>query len=309
MVKQRKLSNYIAAVLITVLASLMIVLTSAIKILLTEDVNTLEVLIYMNVVTAFFFFLYIKIKRTPMIYHNKKLIVLRGLMGFVGVYMFFFAYELGLSLSAGIVISRLVPVFSVLGMILFMKERIKGLQKIVLPLTLAIAFVGVIIIADPFNAGISGGLIPTAFGVAAGMTSGFALVVIRKLMETDKPELVSLFNSIFIVTVGMIILVVSGQFKILSLESYLLLILIGFFNTFAVFGLALSTVFASPTKTAPFSYFSVIFAPIVQFILFGSIIATNVAIGAIIIVGVNFVNLYINIKYRNLKEKKESEES
>jgi drug/metabolite transporter (DMT)-like permease len=301
MTKQKmRLGHYVIAVIITIIASLMTVMTSALKIALPDDISTLEVLFYMNIVTAIFFFLYISIKKTPIIYYNFKLVVLRATMGFVGVYLFFFAYELDLSLSAGIVLSKLVPIFSVIGMILIMKEKLMGIQKIILPITLLGAFIGVLIIADPFGGSSNEGILGVLTGVAAGVISGFTMVVIRKLMEKNQPETVGLFNSLFVVSVSFIIMLLTRQFSVLQIESYLLLIAVGFFNTLAVFGMALSTVYASPTKTAPYSYFGVIFAPIVQFILFGTIISGNVAVGGILIVGVNLLNFYLTMKYRKV---------
>lgn len=297
---KKQFGNYVLAVTITIIASFMTVMTSALKIALPDDISTLEVLFYMNIVTAIFFAIYISVKKQPIIYHNFGLVVLRAAMGFVGVYLFFFAYELDLSLSAGIVLSKLVPIFSVIGMILIMKEKVMGKQRIMLPITLSVAFLGVLIIADPFRSSSGEGLLGVATGVAAGITSGFTMVVIRKLMMRNVPETVGLFNSIFVVTVSFIIMLATKQFSILHIESYLLLVAIGFFNTLAVFGMALSTVYASPTKTAPFSYFGVIFAPIVQFILFGTIISGNVALGGTLIVIMNLVHFYITTKSKSI---------
>lgn len=296
--QKRQLNHYAMAVVITLLASLMIVFTSAIKIVLPADISTLEVLFYMNVVTAICFFTLVKVRQIPIVYNNTKLVLLRAAMGFVGVYLFFFAYETGLSLSAGIVISRLVPIVSVMGMIVFMKEKIIGSERIVLPISLAIAIFAVVIIADPFGVGTSEGIIPVMLATASGLISGLTMVVIRKLMETDKPELVGLFNATFVVAVGFILMLVTGQFRILAMRDYGLLVLIGIFNTLAVFLMALSTVFASPTKTAPYFYSSVVFAPIVQFILFSTVIARNVIIGAILIIVANLLHFYISLQTR-----------
>lgn len=300
-----RFSNYMIAVIITLVTALMTVMTSATKIALPSDVTTLEVLVYMNVVTACFFFIYVIIRRTPFVFSQKPWIWLRAAMGFVGVFLFFFAYEKGLSLSAGIVLTCLVPIFSVIGMILFMKEKIIGIQRKLLPMILLGAVIGVVFIANPFQSTAGSSMIGVLLGVASGTLSGFTVVVIRKLMVNNKPELIGLFNAVFVVVVGFAILLITGQFRVLSLEAYLWLIVLGLFNAFAVFGMALATVFASPTQTAPYSYVSVILAPIVQFIWFGSIVTANVIAGGLLIVGVNLINFYINIRYRYTLASKE----
>jgi len=300
-----KPSNYAIAILITLVTSFFVVLISAIRIALPKDISTIEVVFYMNIITAITFLLYSAIRKQKIVYYNYKLTLLRGIMGFLGIYLFFVAYQMSLSLSAGIVIVQLTPIFAAFGVVLILKEKsIKG-QKIVLPLTMLLSFVGVVIIANPFGR-TPQNIIAVLVAVSASIISGLSMVFIRKLMATEKAEFLGLFNSIVSIVIGLVVLLVTGGFKALEMKSYLLLFTMGIINALVAFGIASAAYFASPTKTGPFTYSSVIFAPIMQFIFFGSLITNNVMIGAIIIVGINVFNfLYTNKNYH--KEIKNNE--
>lgn len=93
-----KPSNYAIAILITLVTSFFVVLISAIRIALPKDISTIEVVFYMNIITAITFLLYSAIRKQKIVYYNYKLTLLRGIMGFLGIYLFFVAYQMSLSL-------------------------------------------------------------------------------------------------------------------------------------------------------------------------------------------------------------------
>jgi len=284
------------AVVITILVSWMIVTTSTLRILLPDTITTMETVFYMNITSSLAFFVFCLIKKQKVHIHSPILVLLRSTLGLVGVFLFFLAYQMSLSLSAGIVIGQLAPIFAVFAMVILMRERIQKKHAIVLTLTLIGSFIGILIIANPFSDSSGENWMAVALSLTSSLLAGISMSVIRKLMEKDSPEQVGLFNALFSVVVLSIVLLVTQNFRVLEFRSYLLLFFMGVTNALVVFGMGLASHFASPTRTGPYSYSSVVFAPIMQLLVFGTVISINVVFGGILIVGVNIFNFLYHKK-------------
>ena len=303
---QTKYSSYVIAVLLTILSAFFIVLTSTLRILLPSDVTTFESILYMNVITLIVFAIIQGIRKERYVIKQKKLVFIRSIFGLVGVYFFFRSYQLGLSLSAGTMIVQMQPIWSAIGMLVLMKEVLRKDQNIILPLTLLISLFGVGLISNIFST--SGeSLRAVSVSLVASMISGIAMVIIRKIMLTEHVLSVGIFNAAISFVVPLFIVIIMGDLKVLEVSTYLILILMGITNALVVGGIALAAHFASPTKTGPYSYAAVVFAPIVQIIVFGTTISGNVLIGSLIIVSMSVLNFIYSNKF-NQKEKEQHEQ-
>jgi drug/metabolite transporter (DMT)-like permease len=296
---------YLIAVMLTLISALFIVLTTTMRIMLPSSVSTFESILYMNLVTLIIFSGMKLIKRQKVEIKQKKLVLIRSLLGLVGVYLFFLSYQLGLSLSSGTMIVQMQPIFSAVGMLIFMKEILRKDQKIILPITLFISLVGVslitnIITSDGENA------IAVIVSLSASLISGVSMVIIRKLMLQEDAISIGIVNSLISVVVPFVALILMQDIKLLDASSYLLLFLMGITNALVVLAIAGAAYLVSPTKTGPYFYAAVIFAPIIQYIAFGTVITGNVLIGSCIIVVMSFINFLYTNSF-NQKEKKEDE--
>ncbi|HOI47038.1 MAG TPA: DMT family transporter [Bacilli bacterium] len=301
-----KYSSYVIAVLLTILSAFFIVLTSTLRILLPSDVTTFESILYMNGITLIVFAIVQGIRKERYTIKQKKLVFIRSIFGLVGVYFFFRSYQLGLSLSAGTMIVQMQPIWSAIGMLVLMKEVLRKDQRIILPLTLLISLFGVGLISNIFST--SGeSLRAVSVSLVASMISGIAMVIIRKIMLTEHVLSVGIFNAAISFVVPLFIVIIMGDLKVLEVSTYLILLFMGITNALVVGGIALAAHFASPTKTGPYSYAAVAFAPIVQIVVFGTTISGNVLMGSIIIVSMSVLNFIYTNKF-NQKEKEQHEQ-
>lgn len=301
-----KYSSYVIAVLLTILSAFFIVLTSTLRILLPSDVTTFESILYMNGITLIVFAIVQGIRKERYSIKQKKLVFIRSIFGLVGVYFFFRSYQLGLSLSAGTMIVQMQPIWSAIGMLVLMKEVLRKDQRIILPLTLLISLFGVGLISNIFST--SGeSLRAVSVSLVASMISGIAMVIIRKIMLTEHVLSVGIFNAAISFVVPLFIVIIMGDLKVLEVSTYLILLFMGITNALVVGGIALAAHFASPTKTGPYSYAAVVFAPIVQIVVFGTTISGNVLMGSIIIVSMSVLNFIYTNKF-NQKEKEKHEQ-
>ncbi len=116
-------------------------------------------------------------------FHNRRLLFVRGLLGGVGVVMFYFAV-VKLGVSKGVVLGSTYPIFAYVLSVILLKER-PNLVSAVLVVT---AFFGIYLVVAGGN-GVDG--IFECFGpweilaISVGLIGGIVIVTIRKLHETD----------------------------------------------------------------------------------------------------------------------------
>jgi len=98
----------------------------------------IEIIMFRSLFSFVVSYLILKRKRIPPFGNNKKLLILRGVTGSVGLISFFYTLQ-NIPLASAVTIQYLSPIFTSLLGILIVKERVKPLQF----LYFAIAFAGV----------------------------------------------------------------------------------------------------------------------------------------------------------------------
>ncbi len=159
-----------------------------------------EIVLVRSVVTLLYSYLAVRWAGVHLWGSNKKLLWLRGLLGFCALSCFFFALT-KLPLADATVIHYTNPVFTALIAAVALKESISGGEIIGALLSL----VGVALMARPsFLFGTGPGSLPLLYvGVALGgaLFSAAAYTTVRKLRETEHP-LVVVFYFPLVATLG-----------------------------------------------------------------------------------------------------------
>ncbi|EPR67799.1 Permease of the drug/metabolite transporter (DMT) superfamily [Cyclobacterium qasimii M12-11B] len=142
-------------------------------------IPAIEIILFRSVFSFIASYLILKRKAVPVFGNNKKLLVIRGVVGSVGLITFFYTLQ-HIPLASAVTIQYLGPIFtSILG-IFIVKEKVKPKQF----LFFAIAFSGVIMI-EGFDPRIDSLFL--AIGITSALFSGLAYNVIRKLKNTEHP--------------------------------------------------------------------------------------------------------------------------
>ena len=115
----------------------------------------------------------------PLFGNNKRWLVLRGLMGMIGLSGFFHTVR-HIPLASATVIQYFSPVFTVLLALLFMKERVHKLQW----LFLGSALVGIVMVKG-FDPRISWGM--WGLGLSSACCAAVAYLATMKCRDTDHP--------------------------------------------------------------------------------------------------------------------------
>ncbi len=132
-----------------------------------------------SVISLFFCVIWLWRKGQPLWGHNRKWLVVRGVMGMIGLTLFFHIIR-HIPLASATVIQYLSPIFTVLLAILFDGQRIKTHRWVYF----AAAFGGVLMVKG-FDPRVS--WLYLAMGVGSALAAAVAYLATIKCRETDSP--------------------------------------------------------------------------------------------------------------------------
>jgi len=119
---------------------------------------------------------------TPLWGNNKPLLIIRGLVGALSLFCFFYSIQ-HMPLATAVTISNLIPLFTLTLAAIFLKEKISGLQW----LFFLVSFGGVALIKG-FDNRIA--LIDLMIALGAAFFTACAHFSVRKLREYDDPAVI-----------------------------------------------------------------------------------------------------------------------
>ena len=194
---------------------------------------------------------------------SKVLLVLRATLGTAGIFAHFYALS-HISIAEGLTLNKTAPFFTVLFAWLFLGERANRRQF----LTLALAFVGVVLIAKPGFAGASA--FPLAIGLLSGVCAGGAYACVRGLRRHSvSPAFIILFFSAFSCLASVPFMATGFD----PMTGWQVLVLLGAGAGAAIgqFGITLAYGYAAPKDIAVFDYSGILFAAAFGFLFFAQV--------------------------------------
>ncbi len=213
---------------------------------------------------------------------NKKLLLLRGLLGFIAVNCFYIAL-VRLPLAEATVILFTNPIFTAMIAAVMLAELI-GIKDIGL---IVVSLAGVVLVVQPAglfgNAGAGLDPIGVATGLVSAVLSAAAWVTIRKLSQTE-PIAVIVFYFAMIATFGSIPLVMINPVWPTAVE-WLLLIGIGVATHFGQLNLTKGLKLEKAGRAASAAYLQIVFAALWGLLIFDEVPTLLRIAGAVLIVG------------------------
>lgn len=213
---------------------------------------------------------------------NRKYLVIRGVLGLLGVVCNFYAVT-QMNLSDASMLFNLTPFFVTLFAIFFLGERIMKVEYI----SLVSAFIAVMLVIKPqFNMGIIGGVV----GIVGAACAGGAYTLVSHINKKENPVTIVFyftFVSVILMTPFMIF-----NFVKPNMIELLLLILVGIFASVGQFMVTLAYKYGKPSEVAIYNYTSIVFAIAIGFAIWGEVPDKWSILGSIILIGTG-INLYI----------------
>lgn len=200
----------------------------------------------------------------------------RSVFGTIGIFSNF--YALGrIPIAEGQTLNKTAPFFTVVFAAWFLKEKVT-LRRLVV---LAIAFVGIVLVAKPGFAGEQA--FPLAMGLLGGVCAGAAYATVRYLgiLKVSSPFII-LFFSAFSCLASVPFM--CHHYDPMTFAQVLTLLGAGLGATIGQFGITLAYRYSSPREIAVFDYTNIIFTAALGYICFAQVPDVFSIIGFVVII-------------------------
>ncbi len=218
---------------------------------------------------------------------NKKLLILRGLLGSIALFCIFQALEI-LPLGIATIIQYTYPIFIGVGASLFLKEKLN--RKIIYAIILG--FIGVCLVLHPLwepsiNNEIS--LLPLMIALSGAIFTSSAYICVRKLSSSEHPLVIVYYLPL--ISIVLTIPFLFQEFTIANKIDSIWLILIGLLTQTGQIGITRGLKILPAAKAASINYSQVVFATLFGALLFSEPIDSWIFIGAFLILGATLISL------------------
>ncbi|WP_262710588.1 DMT family transporter [Algoriphagus kandeliae] len=222
-------------------------------------IPAIEIILFRSLFSLVFSFLVLRKQQVPVFGNNKLLLVIRGIVGSIGLISFFYTLQ-KIPLASAVTIQYLSPIFTTILGIFVVKERVKPIQF----LYFGLSFVGVLVIQG-FDPRVN--LLYASIGIISALFSGMAYNVIRKLKTSEHPLVIIFYFPL----VTMPIAIIFSYFSWVQPVGidWLLLLWIGICTQAAQYFMTVAYQKSNVSKVSSLSYMGIVYALVFGFILFG----------------------------------------
>ena len=248
--------------------------------LASQTLPTMEIVFGRSVLMAVMTFGLVRRDGLPLLGHNRRLLLARGVIGVSALSLFYFA--LGrIPLGDATAVFYMAPIWTALSAAFILRERTAGLVLV----GMAVSLIGVALISEPsFLFGSLDALDPLAVAavVGASMLSGLVYTIVRKLRATDAPNVIIFYLS-WVGVVGA--LPFAGNWVMPSGWTWVWLIGAGLTTQFGQIGLTRGLHLEKAGRAVAVGYLQVVFAFVWGAVVFGTLPDLQSLAGAVLIVG------------------------
>ncbi len=191
----------------------------------------------------------------------------------------FIAIALSLMPLAGVIaINFSAPLFAAVFAAIWLHERIGRARGF----ALVVGFLGVLLVASPGADSFSIGVV---FAVANAVTYGSVTAAVRGLTATELAQTLTMYQMVFLTLYFVLALPIFGFVWPMSTTEWTLLLLNGMFNGIGQYWWTQALSLAPAAAVGPFYYFSLVWAMILGFLIWGDLPTVTLLIGSAIVVG------------------------
>jgi drug/metabolite transporter (DMT)-like permease len=232
-----------------------------------------------------FIFAFIMVKKTKgsLKGNNRKLLLLRSILGMFGVGAYFYSIQY-LNLADAVIINKFAPFFVVILSAFILKEKI-GKGQII---ALFMAIIGAVFVTKPT---LNVTVIPALIGLMAAMFAGMAYVTVSYLRKTDRPETI-VFYFTLVTSLFMMPFAFGGNWILPRDMDILKALGLGVFSTAGQILMTYGYRYADASEVSIYSYSDIIYSMIIGFLIFSEIPDYLTLTGGAIIILAGFINFY-----------------
>lgn len=243
-----------------------------------------------------FIFAFVMVKKTSSSIkgNNIKLLVLRSVLGLLGVAFYFYSIH-HLNLADAVIINKLSPFVVVILSIFILKENVTRGQII----ALLVAIIGSALVVRPK---LDVSILPALIGVLAAIFAGAAYTTISYLRKTDRPETI-VFYFTLITSIVVLPFAIKGNWILPKGLDILKAIGLGLTSTAGQIFMTYGYRYADASEISIYSYLDIIFSMFIGIVLFSEVPNVLTIIGGILILIAAIVNFQIKKSIINRERK------
>ncbi len=245
-------------------------------------IPAIEIILFRSIFSLVFSYIFLKNQKIYVFGNNKKLLIIRGIVGSIGLITFFYTLQ-KIPLASAVTIQYLSPIFTTILGIFLVKERVRPIQF----LFFAISFAGVVLVQG-FDARVN--WLYAAIGLISALFSGLAYNVIRRLKNTEHPLVIIFYFPLVTLPVAGLI----SYFNWVNPVGWdwAILLWIGICTQTAQYFMTVAYQNANVSKISSLTYIGIVYALIFGFFFFGE------TYNAMAYAGMGLVLLGVILNYR-----------
>ena len=244
-------------------------------------------IVFLRSIGSLFFSFGLLIKnRIPPLGNNKKILILRGLVGVTSMTFFFMSIKY-LPVGTAVSLRYLAPIFAAIFAVFLLKERIEPLRW----LFFILAFSGVLVLKGLDEQVDTYGLILV---LIASVFSGMVYIILGKIGNSEHPVVVVNYFMVTATIVGGI-LTIGKWVQPVGLE-WVFLLSLGVFGYFGQLYMTKAFQTASASQIAPLKYIEVVFTLLLGVALFNEVYTFWSLLGMTMII----TALILNTRYKRI---------
>lgn len=212
---------------------------------------------------------------------NRRLLVLRSLMGYLGMICLFYASAHGAQGDVA-VMNKMSPFIVTLLAVVFLREKVAHYQVA----ALLLALIGAVVVSDPT---FQSEVFPIFVALLSALFSGIAYTMVGALKGREAPSVVVFFFSICSTLISMAVM--APGFVVPTGEQLLLLVLIGLFALGGQVALTWSYAMANASEVSIFNYSGIVFSMLFSGLFLGERLKASSVAGGILVVLAGVITL------------------
>ncbi|TGV01533.1 DMT family transporter [Flavivirga rizhaonensis] len=255
-------------------------------------INAYQIVFFRSIASLVFTFTFLLKNNISIFGNQKKLLVIRGLVGVTSMTFFFMSTKY-LPIGTAVSLRYIAPIFAAIFAVFLLREKVKPWQWFFF----AVAFMGVLILKGFDTELNSYGLL---LAVVSAIFSGLVYITIRKIGKGDHPVVVVNYFMVISTIVGGV-LSTNNWVTPVGIE-WVLLIGLGAFGYYGQLFMTKAFQIAATNIVAPFKYLEVLYT-----VLFGVFIFTEIyTFWSLLGIALIIAGLVLNILYKEKLKRKEN---
>jgi drug/metabolite transporter (DMT)-like permease len=245
-----------------------------------------EVVFFRSLISLSICLAVIRAKKIPILGNNKKWLLVRGLTGATGLYLFFLTIQ-NMPMAVATTVQYLSPVFTIIIAIFLLNEKVKPIQWLFITISLS----GIFVMGyDPGKMS-DAHLTWLIVGVVSAFFSGIAYNAIMKCRDTDHPVVVVMYFPLVATPIMLVMCILNG-FIIPAGIEWIILLLIGILTQVAQVCMTRAFIADSASTVAPLKYLGSVYAVLIGLFVFDETVSLYATTGMIFVVSGVILNTW-----------------